>query len=355
MKNLYRLVDANINRASEGLRVIEDIIRFCHNNSPFTEKLRYLRHQVRNESLFLGVNLIRARNTAEDVGFSLSQQVKDDKRFSRQDVINAGFKRVQEAVRTIEEGLKALGYYESAKKYEQIRMLVYEAEQQILSWYMKQKKLECISGIYGITASQFSCGRNNIDVVKAMVDAGIKVIQYREKDFSLKKKYQECALIREITKKSGVMFIVNDHVDLALMVGADGVHIGQDDWPIEKVRSLIGQDMIIGISTHSPQQAQAAVRDGADYIGVGPIYRTFTKKDVCEPVGIEYLKYAIQNVTIPLVAIGGIKEFNIHEVAAYGAECICLVTEIVGATNIGQKIKRLNEIMKKTMSEVEKI
>jgi len=97
-----------------------------------------------------------------------------------------------------------------------------------------------------------------------------------------------------MTLDSGVTFIVNDNIDIAMMVKADGVHIGQDDLPIEKVRELVGDEMIIGISTHSPTQAEDAVRRGADYIGVGPLYRTYTKEDVCEPVGLEYLDYVVR-------------------------------------------------------------
>lgn len=195
--------------------------------------------------------------------------------------------------------------------------------------------------IYGITAGEYSRGRSNLEVARQMIAAGIKVIQYREKEKTLREKYNECLQIREITRESGVTFIVNDHVDLALLVGADGVHIGQDDLPPEQVRQLVGDEMIIGMSTHSPAQARAAISSGVDYIGVGPIFATQTKKDVCAPVGLEYLDYAVNNVDIPFVAIGGIKEHNISEVARRGARCIALVTEIVGAEDIAAKVRVL--------------
>ncbi|MHB1455370.1 MAG: thiamine phosphate synthase, partial [Armatimonadota bacterium] len=162
--------------------------------------------------------------------------------------------------------------------------------------------------IYGITADEYSQGRGNTETVRLMIAAGIKVIQYREKDKSARQMYEECLVIRELTKNNNVTFIVNDHVDLAVMVEADGVHIGQDDLPAEKVRQLVGDKMIIGLSTHSPTQAQTAmgIADIIDYIGVGPIFVTNTKKDVCEPVGLEYLDYVLNNVSLPFVAIGGI-------------------------------------------------
>jgi len=199
--------------------------------------------------------------------------------------------------------------------------------------------------LYCITSEEHSRGRSNIEVVSEMIKAGVKVIQYREKEKKLLQKYNECLKIREMTKEAGVTFIVNDHVDIAILVKADGVHIGQDDLPIEKVRELVGEEMIIGISTHSPKQAEDAVKRGADYIGVGPIYKTYTKKDVCEPVGLDYLRYVVKNISIPHVAIGGIKQHNMHEVIKCGAKCIAMVTEIVGADNIGKKIRDIKEIM----------
>lgn len=210
-------------------------------------------------------------------------------------------------------------------------------------------KLNCSidTDLYCITAEEHSRGRSNIEVVKEMINSGVKVIQYREKDKKPIHKYFECLEIRAITKDASVTFIVNDDIDIAMLVKADGVHIGQDDLPIEKVRELVGKDMIIGLSTHSPKQAQEAVKRGADYIGVGPIYKTYTKKDVCDPVGLSYLSYVVQNIPIPHVAIGGIKEHNMMEVVKHGAKCIAMVTEIVGADSIEEKIKNIKENMKR--------
>jgi thiamine-phosphate pyrophosphorylase len=202
--------------------------------------------------------------------------------------------------------------------------------------------------IYGITAEEYSLGRSNIDIAARMIEAGIKVIQYREKEKSDRQQYEECMKIREMTREAGVTFIVNDRVDLALMVGADGLHIGQDDVPPETVRKLIGDTMFIGLSTHSPEQAKAALKQDVDYIGVGPIFATNTKKNVCAPVGLEYLEYVVKNVPLPFVAIGGIKEHNIADVYRRGARCIALVTEIVGAPDIVDKVRSLRAAMEKT-------
>ena len=200
-------------------------------------------------------------------------------------------------------------------------------------------------GLYGLTAEKFSLGRRNADVVRAMLDGGIRIIQYREKTKKMGLKYEECLQLRAMTRKAGAAFIVNDDIDLALLTGADGVHVGQEDLPVEAVRSLVGENMAIGLSTHSPEQARAAVSLGANYIGVGPIFATRTKEDVCAPVGFEYLDFVVRNIDLPFVAIGGIKEHNLKAVADHGTRCMALVTELTAAEDIRGKIAALTNIL----------
>ena len=198
-------------------------------------------------------------------------------------------------------------------------------------------------GIYGITAEKFSSGRSNIEVARQMIAGGIGIIQYREKrpHKSFGEMLAECRALRALTREAGVLFIINDYPDIAQLVDADGVHVGQDDFPVPEVRRLLGPDKLIGLSTHGPEQAAAAVAAGADYIGVGPIYSTQTKDDVCAPVGLGYLDHVVKHSSLPFVAIGGIKEHNLGEVLAYGATTVCLVTEIVGADDIAATVLRL--------------
>ncbi len=208
---------------------------------------------------------------------------------------------------------------------------------------MRQRRLP-ETDLYGITASKFSLGRSNIEVVKQMLEAGIKIVQYREKDMPMLQMYRECVAIRDLAARHGACFIVNDYVDLALAVESDGIHIGQDDLPPEKVRSLVGDKILIGLSTHSPEQADSAVKSGiADYIGVGPLYKTLTKKDVQPPVGLQYLDYVVAKHELPFVAIGGIKEHNVGDVIKHGAIYVCLVTEITSAQNISLKIQAVRK------------
>lgn len=196
--------------------------------------------------------------------------------------------------------------------------------------------------IYGLTAEEFSLGRSNIEVVRLMLDAGVRVIQYREKDKKAGEMYRECQAIREMTRAAGAVFIVNDHIDLAMLIDADGVHVGQDDLPVAAVRQLVGEGRLVGLSTHAPAEALSAEASGlVDYIGVGPIFATKTKKDVCAPVGFDYLEFVAASISLPFVAIGGIKEHNIASVAALGATTMALVTEIVGQPDIAAKVRAL--------------
>lgn len=339
--NEIRILDANTNRAAEGLRVLEDIARFGFDNRKISARLRKIRHSVRE--LFEGreLDFLKTRNAAGDVGAVTSGKESPDTRKDCRDTVLANCKRVQEALRSIEELLKARGEYGTGKKVENLRFAVYDLEPQLLSFFVRRLP----RGIYGILGEKFSLGRSNVEVARMMVDGGIDILQYREKlsHKSLREIYTECVEIRKITADAGIPFIVNDYADVALMVGADGVHRGQDDLPVQALRK-IAPHLLIGCSTHSPEQARQAIEDGADYIGVGPIFTTQTKEDVCDAVGLEYLEYVVENHDIPFVAIGGIKRDNIDAVMARGARTVCLVTEIIGAENIGQRIREIKNL-----------
>ncbi|MDR2520876.1 MAG: thiamine phosphate synthase [Bacteroidales bacterium OttesenSCG-928-I14] len=206
-------------------------------------------------------------------------------------------------------------------------------------------KKQIPQGLYSITYESFSNGKNNIEIVKELLDAGIKILQYRDKKKTKIEKLKQCEIIRQLTLNYNCFFIVNDDIDIALSIHSDGIHLGQDDLPLLKARVIVGQDMTIGISTHTPIQANKAVDDGADYIGVGPIFKTFTKENIIEAVGLNYLEYCIMNIKIPKIAIGGIKLSNISKIANLKPENICMVTEIVGATNIKETINKAKEII----------
>ncbi|MCI6032579.1 MAG: thiamine phosphate synthase [Fusobacterium varium] len=210
-----------------------------------------------------------------------------------------------------------------------------------------RNRIDIPKGLYGITGDNFANGKSNYQCVEEMIKGGIKIVQYRDKLKSTGEKVEEVKAIRELCRKNNVLFIVNDDVAIAMLVDADGVHVGQDDMKPDDVRKLIGIDKIIGLSTHSEEQGMAAYNnENVDYIGVGPIFPTTTKDTA--PVGLEYLEFAVKNLHLPFIAIGGIKEDNIDEIIKRGAQRICLVSDIVGAENICKKIINLNsKILKK--------
>ncbi|MCX3066465.1 thiamine phosphate synthase [Cetobacterium somerae] len=207
------------------------------------------------------------------------------------------------------------------------------------------KKFDLPIGVYAITDSKSGKNKKFLEYCEDLLKGGAKIIQYREKKRDLKLLLEEAKALRELTLKYNATFIVNDYLDIALLSEADGIHIGQDDLPIKDVRKILGENKIIGISTHNPQEAQQAIIDGADYIGVGPIFYTETKEDVCDPVTLEYLDFVNKNINLPYVAIGGIKENNIDKVLALGAKSICLVSELVGADNTLETTKRINNMI----------
>ncbi len=200
--------------------------------------------------------------------------------------------------------------------------------------------------LYALTDARLSLGRPLADVAQALLDAGVRILQYREKKLKAGQMLEECRLLRRLTREAGACFIVNDHIDIAMLVEADGVHIGQEDLPLPEVRRLVGPKMIIGLSTHTPEQARAAVAAGADYIGVGPIFATQTKEDVVDPVGFGYLDWVAANISLPFVAIGGIKAQNIGEVVRHGAQCCALVSELVGAPDIRERVAAVRRAMR---------
>lgn len=204
------------------------------------------------------------------------------------------------------------------------------------------------TGIYALTAEKLSRGRTNLAVVEELLASGIKVLQYREKEKPMRAMYEECLAIRAMTRRAKATFIIDDCVDLALAVDADGVHIGQEDLPPQIVRQLIGPEKIIGLSTHNQQQyMQAKTMEIIDYVGVGPVYPTKTKKDVGAAVGLDYVRFVVNDGSLPFVAIGGINLSNITTVVEAGARTVAVVSDIVGDADISAKVRALQAIVKR--------
>lgn len=182
------------------------------------------------------------------------------------------------------------------------------------------------NGICFITEKKY-CDMSVYDAVREVLKAGVTFIQYREKDEARREIYEEALRLRELTRSFNAVLIINDHADIALAADADGVHLGQDDLPLQDARKVMG-NRIIGISTHTREQAREAEAEGADYIGFGPMFHT-TTKDAGMPVGTESLRSIRKSVGIPVVAIGGINFDNLEDVISAGADAVAIATAIV--------------------------
>jgi thiamine-phosphate pyrophosphorylase len=196
--------------------------------------------------------------------------------------------------------------------------------------------------IYPVTCEEFSQGRSNLEVLEAVIQGGARIIQLREKEYPKKDLYHLALKFREMTVKVGVLLIINDHVDIALAVGADGVHLGQEDLPVQ-VATKLAPELFIGASTHSLEQALQAQKDGADYVNIGPIFPTRTKEGAERVLGPEAIAKISPSLEIPFTVMGGINEANIDQVLAQGARRVAMVTAITRAADIAAKVRSLKE------------
>ena len=197
--------------------------------------------------------------------------------------------------------------------------------------------------LYVITESCISRGRSNERVVKEAIEGGAEIIQLREKNWAKDKVKEEAIKLLKICRKNKALFVVNDYVDLALEIGADGVHLGQSDMPIKEARKICGNKLIIGLSTHSVEQAIKANKEGIDYITIGPIYNTRAKDYT---VGPEIIKDILKKIKKPLIAIGGINKSNIDEVLSQGVSNIAVISAVVGAEDIKKSANDLTQKIK---------
>lgn len=199
--------------------------------------------------------------------------------------------------------------------------------------------------LYVITDARLARGRSHEEVIEAAIAGGATIVQYREKEGPTRKLVDEARSLRELTRRHGVPFIVNDRLDVALAVDADGVHVGQDDLPASIARRLIGPEKILGVSATNLEEALRAEQDGADYLGVGPIFATPTKPDAAPPMGLEGLAEVCRRVSIPVVAIGGINDQNAAAVIEAGADGVAVVSAVVAAPDVAAAARRLREVV----------
>lgn len=202
--------------------------------------------------------------------------------------------------------------------------------------------------LYPVTCQALSKGRSNLDVLDALIEGGARVVQLREKELSDREFFELARTFRQRTEQAGMTLIINDRVDVCRAVEADGVHLGQDDFPLREARRLLGPNTIIGVSTHRVEQALRAVEEGADYINVGPIFETQTKQHSGPPVGLDLFREIRRLVNIPITVMGGIKLENLDQVLEAGARRIAVVSAVVGADDIAATVHQFRRRILKT-------
>lgn len=204
---------------------------------------------------------------------------------------------------------------------------------------LRQKMFQEVD-LYPVTCERLSSGRSNREVLEAVIRGGARIVQLREKDCSARELTLMAAEFREITHRAGVLLIINDRLDIALAVEADGVHLGQEDLPLSAARK-IAPELLMGISTHSLQEALRAQQGGADYVNIGPIYPTRTKEGIERFLGPDAIPPIAKELEIPYTIMGGIHESNLDEVLARGARRVAMVTAITQAQDIAEAVKSL--------------
>ncbi|MBE9127832.1 MULTISPECIES: thiamine phosphate synthase [unclassified Coleofasciculus] len=316
---VYRILDANLDRAREGLRIIEEWCRFGFNSSQMAGECKQMRQELAS---WHSPEIRAARDTPGDPGTELTHP-QEEQRANIHQLLQANLCRVEEAMRVLEEYGKLYNPNMGAA-FKQMRYRVYSLESNLFAYHRYQLLQQ--SRLYLVTSSS----ERLLSTVEAALQGGLTLVQYREKDADDVVKAAHAQKLSQLCHHYGALFIMNDRVDLALAVDADGVHLGQKDVPIALARQLLGSQRLIGRSTTNPDEMQLAIAQGADYIGVGPVYETPTKPDR-PAASLDYVKYAAENASIPWFAIGGIDPNNINEVLGAGAQRVAIVRAIMQA------------------------
>jgi thiamine-phosphate pyrophosphorylase len=322
-----RIMDAAANRAREALRVVEDYCRFSLNDTFLSRQFKVLRHDLANALAEIRPqSLLTARETLTDVGTNISTS-SEMVRCSLRDVVIANVKRLQEALRSLEEYGKLYGSI-LGQRLEALRYRIYSLEKALITGADARSRLAGARLYVLLTAA--SC-RAALDWTIAEAAAGgADVIQLREKNLSDRELLSRARDVRRWTAKAGVLFIVNDRPDIARLADADGVHLGQDDLPIRDARRVIGPDLLIGVSTHNLDQVRQAVLDGASYLGVGPTFPSQTKTFESF-AGLEFVRAAAAETSLPSFVLGGVTAANIGQVVAAGGRRVAVSGALANA------------------------
>ncbi len=336
-----RIIDAAANRAGEGLRVIEDYLRLALDDCHLTLLAKQLRHDlVAALAGILAADRHAARDTLRDVGTQLNTP-GEQHRAELTAVAAAAFKRVEQALRSLEEFSKLIDP-RIAGACESLRYRVYTLERAagIAADSIERLTNSQLYVLIDAGDSPETFGT----LANAVVEGGADLIQLRDKRLADRVLLERARQLREITTGSSMLFIMNDRPDLAVLARADGVHVGQDELPVKEVRAIVGPKMLIGVSTHSLEQAKTAALDGASYIGVGPTFAS-TTKGFSQFTGLELLRQIAAEISLPAFAIGGIAAENVRDVLKTGIKRIAVSGAVQSSADPAAAVKQLRALL----------
>lgn len=319
--SLHRIIDAEINRIAEAVRVAEEYFRFTAQDTLTYRRLKELRHRVRSMLPRSLERTVSFRDSVRDPGAELDES--SEIRSSAQEVARLNFKRAQEALRSVEEYLKAVSS-EHAAMYKRMRFELYTLEKKFAAPLEKIRN----SGLYVIFTEEY-CSQPYDETIRMVLDGGADIVQLREKTMNAKAFLKRAEEARTIIDRYDSLLIINDRPDIARICGADGVHVGQDDLDPASVRSA-APSCCVGKSTHSPDQVKNAVHEGADYIGVGPVFSTSTKQHLY-PIGLETAAQMAEQAEVPAFAIGGITRDVCSSLKEQGILRVCVCRSVISS------------------------
>ncbi|QJW99951.1 thiamine phosphate synthase [Frigoriglobus tundricola] len=322
-----RVLDASFNRAREAARVLEDYCRFALDDRFLTEQVKELRHGLAAAARKLPAHvLLAARETLRDVG-TTATAAGEYQRVSPAHVAVVNLKRLQESLRSLEEFGKVFGP-ELGRELEALRYRVYTLERAVVFGSASRERL-ATAQLY-VLLTRAHCVASLDWTIREAARGGVDVFQLREKTMP-DRELLDCARdVRRWTREAGALFVINDRPDMARLCEADGVHLGQDDMSVKDARRIVGPGVLIGVSTHSVEHLRAAVLDGADYVGIGPTFPSQTKAFDHFP-GLDFVRAASAECSLPAFALGGIGSANVGQVVAAGARRIAVSSAICAA------------------------
>ena len=339
--HVLRVIDAAANRAREGLRVVEDYVRFVLDDRHLTGLCKQLRHDL---AAVLGQvpteHRLAARETQADVGTELAT-CSEQRRGDAAGVLAANFTRLQEALRSLEEFGKLLDT-DMAAELKQLRYRTYTLGRAV---EITRTSLERLGRArLHVLLDGRSSAEEFERLARSLIDAGVHVLQLRDKRLDDRRLLGRARLLHELTRRSDTLFIVNDRADVAALSRADGVHVGQEELSVKDARTIVGPRALVGVSIHSIEQARQAVLDGANYIGAGPVFPSGTKQFEQFP-GVELLRAVSAEISLPAFAIGGIGRDNLAEVLAAGFTRIAVSRSITAAADPAVVVRELLAVL----------